>query len=70
MKWAKYPELNVKNLLEQIKDDEELLSYFPDREDLEKEINRNFAYTVFATLRPTAANKILSEARMKRNKTI
>ena len=44
----------------------ELKKYFPDDEDLVKTMNRRWGYSVFATLRPTLANKIMKDAISKR----
>ena len=54
--------------MDQIKDDQEIMKYFPDAEDLNMEINRKYAHTIFATLKSALAKKLIEDAQDKRFK--
>ena len=70
VKWSRYPEFSVRNLMKQLEGNPNLSKYFPDKEDLLKPLNRRWGYTVLATLKPEFCNKLLQTANDKRNSKV
>ena len=50
--------------------DTDVLKYLPDRESMEKELDREFAYTVLNTLRPGFLTEVINHAVSLRTKVI
>ena len=58
----KYKELSTKNVRKLVKEVPELMLYFPDLESNEL-LNRDFMWTVLATLREAEVKKLIKDAR-------
>lgn len=65
-----YREFSMKEFWKNIENDPDVLSYLPDRNSQVKDINRKFAYSILATLRPGFANEVIMDAAAKRTSEI
>ena len=63
----KYDELSVKNIYPSIKDDAELMQYFPDQLPENRWPDRTYFFTILNTLRPEYMKKIVLHASKMRN---
>lgn len=62
LKWNFYGEFTVENLLLQLAPDDEVRKYLPDPVEQGRIMNREFAYNIFASLKPTLAKKLIEHA--------
>ena len=58
------------NFWESVGDDRDVIKYLPDRGEMDRELDREFAYTILNTLRPGYLREVVEHAVSQRQTTI
>jgi hypothetical protein len=58
----KYQEFSMDNFLKSVGDDRDVLKHLPDKDSMDKEVDRDFAYTILNTLRPGFLREVVDHA--------